>query len=186
MSVSHKSSNTQAFRLMVYNRPLHPELFSLQARRTDRHGEYEAENWVTPAGHVVRFSYGGLVCSEAVIENADHLPEMGLVHALPCLGEKEFEYEPQPEDKIGYVTTIQTEALTSNLYGATLREMKDFARETGSLSHSYEDADGTPCLSVLDTQKYKREFHVQSYHLLGSSGLVLRTQSIFEVLNRNN
>jgi Protein of unknown function DUF2617 len=182
MSVSHKSSSTQTFRLMVYSRPLHPELFNLQARRIDRHGDYEAENWVTPAGHLVRFSYDNAVLTEAVIENADHLPEHGLIHALPCLGEKEFEYEPTEEDKIGYVTTIQTEALTDNLYTATLREMQDFARETGSLSHYYKDEDGTPCLSVLDTQKYKREYHMQSYHLLGASGLVLRTQSIFEVL----
>lgn len=165
---------------MVYNRALHPELFNLRARRIDRHGDYEAENWVTPAGHVVRFSYGGEVLSEAVIDNADHLPEIGLIHALPCIGEKEFEYEP--EGKIGYVTTIQTEALTNNLYGATLLEMKDFARETGSLSHAYNDSDGVACLSVLDTQKYKREFHMQSYHLLGVSGLVLRTQSIFEII----
>jgi len=184
MSVSHKTTNTQSFRLMVYNRPLHPELFDLQARRIDRHGDYEAENWVTPAGHVVRFTYGGQVCTETVLENADHLPELGLVYVLPCLGEKEYEYEPQDEDKIGYVTTIQTETLTNNLYNATLREMQDFARETGALSHTYQDADGVTCLSVLDTQKYKREFHVQSYHLLGASGLVLRTQSIFEVLNR--
>lgn len=167
---------------MVYNRALHPELFNLQARRIDRHGDYEAENWVTPAGHVVRFSYGGEVLSEAVIDNADHLPETGLIHALPCIGEKEFEYEPQ--GKIGYVTTIQTEALTNNLYGATLREMKDFARETGSLAHAYNDSDGVACLSVLDTQKYKREFHMQSYHLLGVSGLVLRTQSIFEIVSQ--
>ncbi len=182
MSVSHKSSSTQSFRLMVYRRPLHPELFNLQARRIDRHGDYEAENWVTPAGHLVRFVYDDAVLTEAVIENADHLPEHGLVHALPCLGEKEFEYEPEPEDKIGYVTTIQTEALTDNLYAATLKEMVDFAHETGSLAHAYADDEGVPCLSVLDTQKYKHEFHMQSYHLLGTSGLVLRTQSIFEVL----
>jgi len=182
MSVSHKSSSIQSFRLMAYNRPLHPELFDLQARRIDRHGDYEAENWLSPAGHVVRFAFDGEVMTEAVLSNADHLPEIGLVHALPCLGEKEFQYEPKPEDKIGYVTTIQTEALTDNLYAATLREMKDFARETGSLSHSYNDAEGAACLSVLDTQKYRREFHLQSYHLLGSANLVLRTQSIFEAL----
>ncbi len=180
MSVSHKSSTIQSFRLMAYSRPLHPELFDLQARRIDRHGDYEAENWLTPAGHVVRFSFAGEIMTEAVISNADHLPEIGLVHALPCLGEKEFQYEPKPDGKIGYVTTIQTEALSDNLFGATLREMKDFARETGSLSHSYIDKEGAACLSVLDTQKYRREFHLQSYHLLGSANLVLRTQSIFE------
>lgn len=180
MSISHKSSNTQVLRLMVYRRALHPELFNLQARRTDRHGEYEVESWVTAGGHVVRFQVAGQVLTETVIENGDHLPETGLIYALPCLGEKDFELE-EPEGKIGYVTTIQTENLTDNLYMATLREMQDFTRETGSLCHEWQDASGVPALSVLDTQKYRREFHVQSYHLLGGSGMVLRTQSIFEI-----
>lgn len=181
MSISHKSSNTQMFRLMVYRRPLHPELFDLQARRTDRHGGYEIETWLTPGGHVVRFQVGGQILTETVLESGDHLPETGLVHALPCLGEKDYEMET--EGRIGYVTTIQTESLTDNLYQATLREMQDFAHETGSLSHEWTDPSGSgvPCLSVLDSQKYKREFHIQSYHLMGASGLVLRTQSIFEM-----
>ncbi len=180
MSVSHKSSNLQVLRLMVYRRPLHPELFDLQARRVDRHGDYEVESWLTAGGHVVRFQLDGQLLSECVIDGGDHLPETGLVHALPCVGEKDYELEP--EGRIGYVTTIQTETLTDNLYQATFREMQDFARETGSLSHEWSDNGGTPCLSVLDSQKYKREFHIQSYHLLGSSGLVLRTQSIFEMI----
>lgn len=180
MSVSHKPSNTQVLRLMVYRRALHPELFDLQARRTDRHGDYEAENWITAGGHVVRFQYDGQVMSETVLEKGDHLPETGLVHALPCVGEKDYEFEP--DGKIGYVTTIQTESLTDNLYTATLREMQEFARETGSLCHDWQDAAGVPALSMLDVQKYRREFHIQSYHLMGGSGLVLRTQSIFEIL----
>lgn len=180
MSVSHKSSNTQMFRLMVYRRPLHPELFDLQTRRTDRHGEYEIESWLAPGGHVVRFQVNGQILTETVIEAGDHLPETGLVHALPCLGEKD--YEMKAEGRIGYVTTIQTESLTDNLYQATLREMQDFAHETGSLSYEWVDGSGVACLSVLDSQKYKREFHIQSYHLLGASGLVLRTQSIFEIV----
>ncbi|MEX0743962.1 MAG: DUF2617 family protein [Phycisphaeraceae bacterium] len=180
MSIGHKSSNTQVLRLMVYRRALHPELFNLEARRTDRHGDYEIEAWVTTGGHLVRFQTGGQVLTETVIDAGDHLPETGLVHALPCLGEKEYELDP--EGKIGYVTTIQTESLTDNLYMATLREMEDFVRETGSISHAWQDSQGVPCLTALDAQKYKREFHIQSYHLLGDSGVVLRTQSIFEIV----
>jgi hypothetical protein len=180
MSISHKSSNTQMFRLMVYRRPLHPELFDLRTRRTDRHGDYEIESWLVKGGHVVRFQVAGQILTETVIDAGDHLPETGLVHALPCLGEKDYEMEA--EGRIGYVTTIQTESLTDNLYQATLREMQDFAHETGSLACEGVDATGTPCLSVLDSQKYKREFHIQSYHLMGASGLVLRTQSIFEIV----
>ncbi len=180
MSISHKSSNTQLFRLMIYHRALHPELFELQGRRCHRHGDYEVEVWITAAGHVARFQVGGQYLTEAVLENGDHLPEHGLVHALPCLGEKDFELEPQ--GRIGYVTTVQTESLTDNLYGATLRELRDFAQESNGLIYEWKDGEGNPCLSLLDVQKYKKEFHLQSYHLIGSTGLVLRTQSIFEVV----
>lgn len=178
VSHSHKSANTSVFRMMLYCRPLHPELFDLKARRTDRHGEYEIESWITPSGHVVRFAIDQQQLSETVVDSGDHLPETGLVHALPCLGEKDFEMDA--EGRLGYFTTIQTETLTDNLYQATLREMLDFSHETGSLFHTWDTEQGTN-LSVLDAQKYKREYHVQSYHLVAANGTVLRTQSIFEI-----
>ena len=178
MSIGHKSSNTQMFRLMLYQRALHPELFELQARRTHRQPEYEVESWILAAGHVVRFQVNGQTLTETVLDSGDHLPETGLVHALPCLGEKD--YEMQPMAALGYVTTIQTETLTDNLYAATYQEMRDYASEPSAMIYEWKDADGTPCMSLLDCQKYKKEYHIQSYHLLGSTGLVLRTQSIFE------
>ena len=70
MSISHKSSNIQIFRLMAYRRALHPELFNLQCRRMYRHGEYEAEGWILPSGHVVRFQVGDDTMTEVVVENA--------------------------------------------------------------------------------------------------------------------
>ena len=179
MSVGHKSSNTQVFHLMVYRRALHPELFELQGRHQIRHGDYEAECWIAPAAHVVRFHVHGNTVNEVVIENSDHLPEIGLSYALPCLGEKDFEIDD--EEPVGYVTTVQTELLTENLYMATFREMRDFAAESQCLCHEYRDESGVVNLSMLDAQTYKNEFHIQSYHLLGANGFVLRTQSIFEV-----
>jgi len=178
MSVSHKSSNTQMFRLMLYQRALHPELFELHARETHRQPEYEVESWMIAGGHVVRFQVSGQCLTETVLENSDHLPEHGLVHALPCIGEKD--YEMAPMGVLGYVTTIQTETLTDNLYDATFQEMKDYAAESKAMLHEWKDVDGTACMSMLDCQKYKREYHIQSYHLMGATGLVLRTQSIFE------
>ena len=179
MSVSHKSSNTQIFHLMVYRRALHPELFNLQKRCSHLHGQYEVECWICPAAHVVRFHADGHTLNEVVIENSDHLPELGLAYALPCLGEKDFELGA--DEKVGYVTTVQTELLADNLYHATYREMLDYAIEADALHYQWKDNDTAPSLSILDTQKYKGEFHVQSYHLMGSNGFVLRTQSIFEV-----
>lgn len=179
MSIGHKSSSAQVFRLMVYRRALHPELFDLQARRMHRQDGYEVECWVIPGGHVLRYQVGEHCVSETVIENGDHLPEHGLVYALPCLGEKDYELEL--DERINYITTMQTESLTDNLYQTTFRELVETADELGALSHEWTDPDGVPCLSMLDMQRFKREYHVQSYHLLGASGLVLRTQSIFEM-----
>jgi hypothetical protein len=180
ISHSHKSSNTQIYQLMVYRRALHPELIDLRGRRRHRHDEYEAEMWVAPAGHVVRFAVNGQHLAEALVECGDHLPETGLVHALPCIGEKEYEMErPGP---IGYFSTVQIETLTDNLFMATYREMTDFAEETKALAHTWQNDGERPNLSLLDVQKYKRELHLQSYHLMGNACIVLRTQSIFEVL----
>lgn len=178
MTVNSKSPISQIPKLMLYKRPLHPELFTFNARRVDRHGDYEVETWLVNGGHVVRFVLDGQSLVEAVLEGNDHLPESNLAHALPCLGEKEYEYEG--EGKINYFTTLQTESLTENLYLATYREMKDFANEVGGLHHEVETASG-PDLFVLDCQKYKKEFHVQGYHLTAHNGSVLRTQSVFEI-----
>ena len=178
MTINSKSPIAQIPKLMLYKRPLHPELFTFNARRTDRHGDYEVETWLVNGGHVVRFVLDGQSLVEAVLEGNDHLPESNLAHVLPCLGEKEYEFEGVP--RINYFTTLQTESLTENLYLATYREMKDFAREVGGLHHEQETSAG-PNLFVLDCQKYKNEYHVQSYHLTAHNGNVLRTQSVFEI-----
>ncbi len=178
MTVNSKSPIAQIPKLMLYKRPLHPELFRFHARRVDRHGDYEVETWLVDGGHVVRFIYNGRSLVEACLEGNDHLPESNLAHALPCLGEKEYEFDGDPN--IGYFTTLQTESLTENLYLATYREMKEFASEVGALSYEFRTPTG-PALFVVDTQKYKKEFHIQGYHLTANNGNVLRTQSVFEI-----
>ncbi|MGB0766391.1 MAG: hypothetical protein ACPGYV_01630 [Phycisphaeraceae bacterium] len=178
MTINSKSPIAQIPKLMVYKRPLHPELFHFRARRLDRHGDYEVETWLVDGGHVVRFILDGQSLVEAVLEGNDHLPESNLAHALPCLGEKEYEFED--EGKVAYFTTLQTESLTENLYLATYREMKDFASEVDALQFEHETPAG-PNLYVLDVQKYKNEFHVQGYHMTAANGTVLRTQSVFEI-----
>ncbi len=178
MSVN-KSPSIQTYRLLLYQRALHPELFAIQERRTTTAGGYEIETWLVPGGHVVRFQTAGQCLTEAVLDNDQQLPQRGLLHALPCLGEKEMD---EVIDKaIRYVASVQTELLSDNLFSATYQEMKDFAAETEAMQFEWTDADGATNLSVLDIQKYKREIHVQSYHLIGGAGFVLRTQSIFEI-----
>ncbi len=179
MSIGNKSQSTQMFRLMLYQRALHPELFGIQDRRTIEQPAYELEAWLMPGGHAMRFQAGGQCVTEVVTDQDLQLPERGLLHTLPCIGEKE--HDENVEDAVRFVAAVQTENLSDNLYSATMAEMRDFGIETGAMSYEWTDEDGVN-LSVLDIQRYKGEIHAQSYHLLAPGGFVLRTQSIFEIV----
>ncbi|TVQ30878.1 MAG: DUF2617 family protein [Phycisphaeraceae bacterium] len=178
MNAPTKSANLQAYRLILYRRALHPELFSVKGRRALQYGDYELESWIMPGSHLMRFQFDGACATELVTSQEAGLPERGLVAALPCAGEKDHE---QPfTEKLNYMTTVQTEQLPDNLYAATYRELIEFGEESEALMHLWKDIDGGLCASILDVQRFRREIHAQSYHLIAQGGVVLRTQTIFE------
>lgn len=80
------------------------------------------------------------------------------------------------------MTTIQTETLSEHLYLGTYKEMVAHARESDSVVTVWTDERGKPNLSLLDMQRYRSEIHIQGYHLRSDCGLVLRTQSMFQVV----
>lgn len=178
MDVVAKQLSTQSFQVVLYSRALHPELFDLRNRRVVTHGRYELESWLIPGNHVLRFEMGDLCASELVIDREDNLPSTGVVTAFPCAGERDYEHEFK-DHKAKYLSTVQTETLTENLYLATHREMLEHVRENESQSFSWESDFGQN-LSVVDVQPLHHEVHIQAYHLIAQGGFVLRTQSIFE------
>jgi hypothetical protein len=179
MNLPTRPNSLQTYQLLLYRKALHPELFSLKGRRTLTHGAYELEAWIMPGSHVMRFKYDGFCACELVTDQDGSLPVDGAVTAFPCQGEHEYDHKFTPE-RVNYMTTVQTETLSENLYAATYEEMVDFSKETGALIHRWNDVDGGKCLSMLDVQRLAKEVHAQAYHLMAHGGLVLRTQTIFE------
>ncbi|MCA9289559.1 MAG: hypothetical protein KDA25_00425 [Phycisphaerales bacterium] len=179
MSFASKTSSLQAYHLSVYRAALHPEFFQIDGRRKIEHGGYDFESWIYRGGHVVRFQYEGLCVTEVVSESMDSLPDRGLVTSLPCAGEKD--HEGEFADRIAYVTTMQTETLSDHLYLGTYNEMLEHGRMGDCLMSVWTDGHPNPNLSLVDMQRYSDEVHVQGYHLRSDCGLVLRTQSIFQL-----
>lgn len=179
MNLPTKAHSTSVHHLILYKRALHPELFQLKGRRTINHGTYELEAWLMQGGHALRFQHKNFCASELVTDKEDGLPTTGAVITFPCIGEKDLDHAFKIE-RVKYVTTMQTETLSDNLYSATYREMVDLAEETDALIHTWEGHSGGRNLSMLDVQRYGKEAHAQAYHMVASSGLVLRTQTIFE------
>ncbi len=178
MNSATKTISLQAYRLLVYKRALHPELFPIKNRTTIAYGDYQFEGWIMPGAHLMRFVHEDACATELITADESTFPERGLVIELPCAGERD--HEESFGDHLKYVSTVQTEQLPESLYRDTYNELTEFAEETSAITHAWQDEDGGRCASILDVQRFRREVHAQTYHLIAQGGIVLRTQAIFE------
>ena len=179
MSFPPRTTSLQSYNMLVFRHAIHPEFFEIEGRRRIEHGEYEFEGWIFRGGHAARFEHDGLCVTEIVTEQADQLPERGLTATLPCAGEKD--HEADFGERVGYITSMQTETLTDHLYLSTYNELLEHAREGGCPMSVWTGADGKPNLSMIDMQRFSEQVHVQGYHLRSDCGLVLRTQTIYHI-----
>lgn len=183
MSTPAKSASLQTYRLVLYRRALHPELFRVKGRRVLEHNGYEFETWVMPGSHLLRFQLDGECATELITDQEDSVPDRGIVAVLPCAGERD--HEERFSDSINYAATLQTEQLPESLYRATYDELLAFGKENNALIHEWLDDDGGRCASIVDVQRFRKEVHAQGYHLMSQGGLILRTQCLFEIVSRD-
>lgn len=165
--------------MLLYKSAVHPDFFSITGRNRIKHVGYEFEAWIYRGGHALRFEFEDLCITEVVNDQFEKLPQKGLVTALPCAGEKDHECEFT--ERLTYMTSIQTETLTDHLYLGTYNELIEHGRMTEGLMTAWNDELGRHNLSLIDTQRYNDQMHVQTYHCRSDCSLVLRTQSIFQV-----
>ena len=176
---SSKTNLLQSYTMLVYRKALHPEFFGIQGRLRIEHEDFEFEAWIFEGGQAIRFQHENTCVCEVVTDQFESLPERGLVANMACTGERD--YEETFGDTVGYMTAMQTEALSDHLYLSTYREMCDHARESNSLMVISTEDTPRPSMSLLDVQRYRNEVHVQGFQLKGDSNLVLRTQSMFRL-----
>lgn len=181
MSLASKSTTLQSYNMLVYRAALHPEFFSIDGRKRVTNGEYDFEAWIARGSHAIRFEHNGICVTEVVTDDPEKMPDRGLVTTLPCAGEKD--HEAEFADRIVHTTSMQTETLTDHLFLGTHAEMLEHGRCCDGLMSAWSNEPGKGNLSVIDTQRYADEVFVQCYHLHGDCGLVLRTQSIFQIKN---
>lgn len=180
MSLQPKVTSLQAYNMLLFRTALHPEFFGIEGRRRIKHGPYEFEAWIFKGGHALRFQYDGVCLTEIVTDQIEHLPERGLVSTFPCAGERD--HDATFGEQVLYMTSMQTEILTDHLYLGTYDEMVEHGREFDGLMSMWSDRQGgKPNLSLVDMQRFSDQVHVQGYHLRNDCGLVLRTQTIFQI-----
>jgi Protein of unknown function DUF2617 len=176
-----KTNSLQTYTMLLYRKAIHPEFFAIDSRKRIENGGIEAEAWIFRGGHSIRFQQDKLCLCEVVTDQPHVLPERGLSNNVPCAGE--HDHEESLSETLKFMSTVQTETLAEHLYLGTYKEMQAHARENESLVCDWVDpVTHKSNLSVIDLQRYRSEIHVQSWHLRSDCGLVLRTQSMFQLI----
>lgn len=175
-----KQRRSGGLTLLLYQRPLHPELFKILASQQYSRKAYDADAWLVEGGHVVAFSANENTLAEVIAVRSEPMTDRGLIQSIPCRGERY--HEMTAPGNIRYMISTQEEQLTSTLYEATKHEIAAYAvRRELLMGQTPATADQGAILSVLDVECRSHELLVQSFHLFDESFLVIKTQGIFEV-----
>jgi len=176
----HSTTRLQAYQTLIYARSLQPELH-YASQTSVLHQDYYAFNIaIMPGSHACTFTSIDGCATELVSDNTVGNSDIALLESMLCSAEKDIEVSI-PRTKINYITAAQTEQLSPHIYLETYNELDELARDQAALAHRFNDRAG-PCLSMVDIQPLSSEIQFQSYHLIAEEHLVLRTQSIFELV----
>jgi hypothetical protein len=164
---------------ILYDRPLVAEIFKPARKLSVECGQYRCELWVMPGAHAVRFDYDLLRAAELVTDQEAGLPESGVLSAFLCSGERDYEHRFERWG-VEYLTTVQSEALSQNVYCSLLDEARTEAKgHRHTLIHEWQ-AEAGACLSAVTVEPLAREVRIEAFHFLAEGGVVLRTGSVFE------
>ncbi len=201
MSLLPKPSVLHAFQMALYDQEMPVDCIPSQGRRAIADKDYLLDASVMSGGHVLRFEVRDATVVEYVTEFDKLFPSAGLITSFSCPQERDYEHRfpvhsvipsqsdarslrgarpPTAPGTVLYMTSVQTETLPESLYTSTFRELVEFGRQTGALIHMWKDGTGD-CLSMVDIQRCAGQAHAQTFHMLAQGGVVLRTQTIFEV-----
>jgi hypothetical protein len=170
--------------LLLYQRPLHPELFKILGNEKVVRRAYEADIWLVEGGHVVSFSTGKQTLAEVIVANNEPaLTDRNLLQTIPCRGEK---YHETTVGNVRYMISTQEEQLTQTLYDATKHEIAQYAMKRELMTAEVAGTpDGGGSLSVLDIERHSTELQIHAFHLFDESLMVIKTQGIIEVVKTN-
>jgi hypothetical protein len=164
----------------LYQRAIHPELFTIQRVQRVEQRRYHAEIWVVGLAHVVTVQYANGILTELITEENELLPKVGLATSFRFRGERD--HSQSFGDGAKYILSTQVERMTPQLFPATHRDYLHYARNRGLLVEFAEWAyDGLVPFTFIDFDARDNEFHVHAFHIFPEEMTLLKTQSIFEI-----
>lgn len=161
----------------LYQRPLHPELFNIYARRDIKTEYYEASIWATGCAHVVSVHTNGYTLTELISMPGQPLPKRGLVERFQFRGQKK--HKCTLSRSLSYMTDFQVEKMSENLYRQSHSDLERFARNRGMFVRfpNMCSSDLEP-FSYIDFEARKSELHLHTFHAFPEQVTIIKTQSL--------
>ncbi|MHC4260285.1 MAG: DUF2617 family protein [Planctomycetota bacterium] len=163
----------------LFQRPLHPELFQIYAKRELKNKKYEACIWVTGCTHVATVHFGDICLSEVVSTPGQVLPQRGLIERFQFRGPRS--HKCTLNRGISYMTDFQVEKMSANLYRQSHADLKRFARNRGLfVKFPTLEVGGLPPFCYIDFEAKQGELHVHTFAAYPDQVTMIKTQSLFE------
>jgi hypothetical protein len=161
----------------LYQRPLHPELFNIYARRDIKTENYEASIWATGCAHVVTVHTKGYSLTELISMPGQPLPKRGLVERFQFRGQKK--HKCMLSRNLSYMTDFQVEKMSENLYQQSHADLERFARNRGMFVRFPNMTSGPlEPFSYIDFEARKSELHLHTFHAYPEQVTIIKTQSL--------
>jgi hypothetical protein len=163
----------------LFQRPLHPELFQIYAKRKLKTEKYEAEIWVTGCTHIAAVYVDDLCLCEVVSAPGQLLPQRGLIERFQFKGPKS--HKCTLSRGVSYMTDFQVEKMSANLYRQSHTELKKFAKSRG-IFVKFPDAevDGLEPFCYIDFEARRDELHIHTFSAYPDQVTMIKTQSLFD------
>lgn len=166
--------------LLVYDRPLHPELFHRFAAYRVEQGKYYADIWIIGLGHLVTVTCGPRSMTELLTRDSEVLPTRGVVSRFRLKGERD--HERRTPDGWSYLVSTQVETMDEALYKSVHYDLLRHTEKRGWFrSYDAWAEGGMAPFTYIDHEARDREFHVHAFHAYPQERTLIKTQSIIEL-----
>jgi hypothetical protein len=163
----------------LFQRPLHPELFIIYAKRKLLTEKYEAEIWVTGCTHVAAIYAGDVCLTEVISAPGQMLPRRGLIERFQFRGPKS--HKCTLSRGVSYMTDFQVEKMSANLYHQSYIELEKFAKKRGIfVKFPASEIDSLIPFCYIDFEARRTELHLHTFSAHPDQITMIKTQSLFD------
>jgi len=163
----------------LFQKPLHPELFNIYAKRDIKTEKYDAIIWVTGCTHVASIYTKDLCLSEVVAVPGQQLPSRGLI--------ERFQFRNPRSHKctlsrgVSYMTDFQVEKMTPSMFRQSHSDLERFARNRGIFVKYPElETEGLQPFCYVDFEARHNELHIHTFSAYPDQVTIIKTQSLFD------